>query len=67
MLKGVTPECLQVMREHGYRTRLYLPYGQEWYLYLCNRLAEYLPNVYQSITDAVKYGYQLNVAPANRW
>ena len=63
MLKGVTPEQLQVMREHGYRTRLYLPYGQEWYLYLCNRLAEYLPNVYQAISDAVKYG---DVALGNR-
>ena len=59
MLKGVTPERLRVMREHGYRTRLYLPYGKEWYLYLCNRLAEHLPNVYQLITDAVKYGYEL--------
>jgi proline dehydrogenase len=55
MLKGVTAERLQALRDQGYRTRVYLPYGQEWYLYLCNRLAEYPPNVYQAIVDAV-YG-----------
>lgn len=51
MLKGVTPERLQLMRARGYRTRVYLPYGQEWHLYLCNRLAEYPPNLYQAIAD----------------
>jgi proline dehydrogenase len=55
MLKGVTPERLAAMRDYGYRTRVYLPYGQEWHLYLCNRLAEYPPNIYQAITDAAKY------------
>jgi proline dehydrogenase len=54
MLKGVAPERLKAMQEYGYRTRVYLPYGKEWYLYLCNRLAEYLPNVYQAITDATQ-------------
>lgn len=58
MLKGVTPERLKAMGEYGYRTRIYLPYGQEWHLYLCNRLAEYPPNIYQAIADAVKYGYE---------
>jgi proline dehydrogenase len=54
MLDGVTPERLQLMRDRGYRTGVYLPYGQEWYLYLCHRLAEYPPNVYQAIIDAVE-------------
>jgi proline dehydrogenase len=53
MLHGVTPDRLQMIRNRGYRTRVYLPYGQEWYLYLCHRLAEYPPNVYQAIIDAV--------------
>jgi proline dehydrogenase len=55
MLKEVTPERLAAMKDYGYRTRVYLPYGQEWHLYLCNRLAEYPPNIYQAITDAAKY------------
>jgi proline dehydrogenase len=52
MLKGVTPDRLQSMRDSGYRTRVYLPYGREWYLYLCNRLAEYPSNAYQVIIDS---------------
>ena len=54
MLKGVAPQRLQTMKDCGYRTRVYLPYGKEWHLYLCNRLAEYPPNIYQAIVDAVK-------------
>ena len=57
MLKGVTPERLEAIRGAGYRTRVYLPYGQEWHLYVCNRLAEYPPNIYQAIADAVRIGY----------
>ncbi|MEL6605797.1 MAG: proline dehydrogenase family protein [Cyanobacteria bacterium J06614_10] len=52
MLKGVTYDRLQAMGERGYATRVYLPYGKEWHLYLCNRLAEYPPNLYQAIADA---------------
>ena len=53
MLKGVTPERLAAMQGHSYAARVYLPYGNEWYLYLCNRLAEHPPNLYQAIADAV--------------
>jgi proline dehydrogenase len=52
MLYGVTPERLEMMRNRGYQTRIYLPYGQEWYLYLCHRLAEHPPGIYQAIADA---------------
>ena len=58
MLQGVTPERLKAMGEYGYCTRIYLPYGQEWHLYLCNRLAEYPPNLYQALVDVVSHGYQ---------
>jgi len=51
MLKGVSPERLEAMKLKGYRTRVYLPYGLEWHLYLCNRLAEYPPNVYGALSD----------------
>jgi len=57
MLKGVAQERLEAMKSYGYRTRMYLPYGREWHLYLCNRLAEYPPNIYQAITDAFKNKY----------
>lgn len=52
MLRGATPEQLQALHDQGYNTRVYLPYGREWYLYLCHRLAEYPPNIYQAIADA---------------
>ncbi|MBW4652662.1 MAG: proline dehydrogenase family protein [Kaiparowitsia implicata GSE-PSE-MK54-09C] len=58
MLQGVTPERLKAMSDSGYRTRIYLPYGKEWHLYLCNRLAEYPPNIYQAIVDVVKHGHE---------
>lgn len=57
MLKGVTHDRLEAMKDYGYRTRVYLPYGQEWHLYLCNRLAEHPPNIYQAIVDAAKGKY----------
>lgn len=51
MLHGVQKERLEGMRGLGYRTRVYLPYGTEWYL--CHRLAEHPPNVYRAVADAV--------------
>lgn len=53
MLHGATPDRLQQMLDKGYRVRDYLPYGKEWYLYLCHRLAEYPPNIYRALADAV--------------
>jgi len=53
MLHGATPERLQQMHEQGYRVRDYLPYGKEWYLYLCHRLAEYPPNIYPALANAL--------------
>ena len=35
---------LQLVHE-GYRVRVYLPYGQEWYAYLIRRLAERPANI----------------------
>jgi proline dehydrogenase len=45
MLFGVRRDLqLQLVRE-GYRVRVYLPYGQEWYPYLVRRLAERPANI----------------------
>ncbi len=54
MLHGVTPALLSQMHEKGYKTKEYLPYGKEWYLYLCHRLAENPLNIYQALADAVE-------------
>jgi proline dehydrogenase len=33
------------------KARLYLPYGKEWYLYLCHRLAEFQQKILQASVD----------------
>jgi proline dehydrogenase len=53
MLHGATPDRLKQMLDSGYRVRDYLPYGREWYLYVCHRLAEYPPNIYRALAEAV--------------
>jgi len=49
MLRGIEGEQLSALRAQGLRTRQYLPYGREWFLYLCNRLAEHPPSVFAAI------------------
>lgn len=48
---GICQDRLERLRDAGYRTRVYLPYGKEWFLYLCHRLAEFPPNVFRAIVD----------------
>lgn len=45
MLYGVRPAEQLRLVEEGYRVRVYLPYGTEWYPYLMRRLAERPANV----------------------
>jgi proline dehydrogenase len=40
MLYGVRRDLQQALLAAGYRVRIYLPYGAEWYPYLTRRLAE---------------------------
>jgi proline dehydrogenase len=51
-LKGIGEDGLHALRREGFRTRQYLPYGTEWFLYLCNRLAEYPPDLFAAIAAA---------------
>lgn len=50
---GIGEDRVRQLRAWGYSVRVYLPYGEEWYLYLCHRLAEYPPNIYRALSDAV--------------
>lgn len=45
MLYGVRPQEQRRLAADGYRVRVYVPYGQEWYAYLVRRLAERPANV----------------------
>ncbi len=40
MLYGIRPTEQQRLANHGYRMRVYVPYGTDWYGYLVRRLAE---------------------------
>jgi proline dehydrogenase len=40
MLYGVRRDLQEALRRDGYRVRIYVPYGREWYPYLTRRLAE---------------------------
>jgi proline dehydrogenase len=53
-LYGIQNQQLQALKDEGFPAKLYFVYGNEWYLYLCNRLAEYPLNVFQAITDIVE-------------
>lgn len=54
MLHGVTPERLDAFAADGFATRVYLVYGMEWWLYLCHRLAEHPPSLFDALADAVE-------------
>jgi proline dehydrogenase len=53
MLLGLGGTALDQLKQNGYRTREYVVYGKEWFLYVCNRIAEEPIRVYQALVDAV--------------
>ncbi|MCY9529752.1 L-proline dehydrogenase [Paenibacillus sp. cl6col] len=56
MLYGIRPDLSSRLKKAGYPVRIYLTFGREWYLYLCHRIAEYPPNVFQAILDMTEAG-----------
>ena len=53
MLYGVRSDLLHQLKAKGYRCKVYLTYGREWYLYLCHRLAEYPENLFLAVADII--------------
>ncbi|SHG62984.1 proline dehydrogenase family protein [Pedobacter caeni] len=53
-LYGICNEQLFSLKDEGYETKLYFVYGKEWYLYLCNRIAEYPMNIFQALNDMIQ-------------
>jgi proline dehydrogenase len=45
MLYGVRRDLQDKLRREGWRVRVYVPYGTQWYPYLMRRLAERPANV----------------------
>ncbi|MEO6283218.1 MAG: proline dehydrogenase family protein [Dyadobacter sp.] len=52
-LYGIQTQQLIDLKAEGYATKLYFVYGKEWYLYLCNRIAEYPLNIFTALDDIV--------------
>lgn len=52
-LYGIRNDQLLQLKAEGYHTKVYFVYGKEWYLYLCNRIAEYPLNIFQALKDIV--------------
>ncbi|WP_291279137.1 proline dehydrogenase family protein [Galactobacter sp.] len=51
MLQGLGPELLDRLRDEGHRTREYVVYGPQWWLYVLNRMAEHPERVLQALAD----------------
>jgi proline dehydrogenase len=52
-LYGIQNHQLAILKQEGYSTKVYFVYGKEWYLYLCNRIAEYPLNLFTAVNDIV--------------
>ncbi len=53
-LYGIQTEQLTALKEQGLPAKLYFVYGKEWYLYLCNRIAEYPMYLFRALNDIVQ-------------
>jgi len=54
MLLGIREDLLKNLQKEGHPCRQYIVYGKEWYLYLCNRIAENPDNLFQAIVDIME-------------
>lgn len=53
-LLGICNEEFETYKNKGYNCRIYVVYGKDWYLYLCNRWAEYPLNLFRGLADIVE-------------
>jgi proline dehydrogenase len=54
MLYGIRRDLQARLRREGYRVRVYVPFGQEWYPYFMRRLAERPANVMFVLTNILR-------------
>ena len=53
VLFGLGDDAISTLRARGLHTRQYIVYGEEWFLYVCNRIAEEPARLYQAVVDAI--------------
>jgi len=54
MLYGIRPALQEDLARSGYTTRVYIPYGPDWYAYFMRRLAERPANVWFFLSNLVR-------------
>jgi proline dehydrogenase len=54
MLYGIRPQAQDQLAREGYKMRVYVPYGTEWYPYFMRRLAERPANVWFLLKNLVR-------------
>ncbi len=54
MLYGIRRDLPPQLVSRGYRVRIYIPYGDEWYPYLMRRLAERPANIWFVLSNLFK-------------
>ena len=52
-LYGIGTDQLSALKQRGHPAKIYFVYGQQWYLYLCNRIAEHPLNLFTALNDIV--------------
>ena len=53
MLYGIRHDRQRELAQQGYRVRVYLPYGTQWYPYLMRRMAERPANLMFFLRSAI--------------
>ncbi len=53
-LYGLGREQIDQMRTLGHATRQYIVYGREWFLYVCHRIAEHPPRLFDALADVLE-------------
>ncbi len=56
MLYGVRRDLQEALAREGYRMRVYIPFGTQWYPYLMRRLAERPANIIFILGNVIKEG-----------
>lgn len=64
MLYGIQNHLLEELSKEGYRTRVYIPFGKDWYGYFMRRLAERPANVWFVLKN-IKKKKNLPVSPVS--
>jgi proline dehydrogenase len=63
MLYGVRRDLQEILVAEGYRVRVYVPYGTEWYPYMTRRLAERPANLFSIVGSMIR---ERRVATGNK-